>query len=119
MILTMALTVIFRIFSGGLRNVSLSQDYARAELVAESQLSVVGITEPLQTGITTGEWGDRFIWERSIERYQPWEESRKLNAPVLAYWVTVKVNWKHSGGDSQISLSSVRLKPDAKKPGRG
>lgn len=114
MILAMALTVIFRIFSGGLRNVSLSQDYALAEMVAESQLSVAGISEPLEAGTTTGVWDERFRWERDIKSYQPWETSKELNASVKAYWVTVKVSWQHSKGDSQISLSSVRLKPESK-----
>jgi general secretion pathway protein I len=112
MILAMSLTVIFRIFSGGLRNISLSQDYARAALVASSQLSVAGISEPLEAGVTAGEWGERYQWERVIEHYDPWPESRKLLVPLRAYRVTVKVSWQHAGGNSQISLSSLRLQPE-------
>jgi len=112
MILAMALTVVFRIFAGGLRNVSLSQDYARAELLAESQMSAVGLDEPLQAGVTGGDWGERFNWERSIDEYQPWPDNRrKLNAAVRAYRITVKVSWRHSGGTSEVVLSSVRLDP--------
>ncbi len=109
MILAMALTVIFRIFAGGLRNVSLSQDYARAELLAESQMSAVGLDEPLQAGVTGGDWGERFNWERTIDEYQPWSDRRRLNAEVRAYRITVKVSWQHSGGHSEVVLSSVRL----------
>ncbi|MGB5454656.1 MAG: type II secretion system protein [Gammaproteobacteria bacterium] len=112
MILAMSLTVIFRIFSGGLRNVALSEDYARAVLVAEAQLSAIGISEPLEQGVSSGEWGKRFRWERVIENYQPWEQQDKqLSARVLAYQVTVNVDWEHAGRSRQISLSSVRLKP--------
>jgi len=50
-ILAMSLTVIFRIFSGGLRNVALSEDYAQAVLVAESQLSAIGVSEPDGGGV--------------------------------------------------------------------
>lgn len=110
MILAMALTVIFRIFSGGLRNVALAEDYARAELVAESQISVVGISEPLLPGVTSGEWNEEFRWQRTIEPYQPWQEPRKLSAKVEAYRVTVSVDWQHAGGNSQVKLSSIRLK---------
>jgi len=74
MILAMSLTVIFRIFSGGLRNVALSEDYARAVLVAQSQLSVSGISAPLQPGLTSGEWGERFRWQRLVEHYRPWQQ---------------------------------------------
>ncbi len=108
-ILAMALTVIFRIFSGGLRNVSLSQDYARAEMVAETQLSAAGVSEPLEAGVTTGAWGERYRWERIIEDYAPWEESKQLRVPIKAYRVTVNVSWQHAAGDSRITLSSVRL----------
>ncbi|MGB5601452.1 MAG: type II secretion system protein [Gammaproteobacteria bacterium] len=112
MILAMSLTVIFRIFSGGLRNVALSEDYARAVLVAEAQLSAIGISEPLEQGVSSGEWGKRFRWERVIENYQPWEQQDKqLSARVLAYQVTVNVDWEHAGRSRQISLRSVRLKP--------
>ena len=110
MILAMSLSVIFRIFSGGLRNVALSEDYARAVLVAESQLSAIGVSEPLQAGVTSGEWGQRFNWERVVEAYQPWQQDRELDAPVLGYRVTVKVDWKHAGRGRQITLNSVRLK---------
>lgn len=119
MILAMALTVIFRIFSGGLRNVSLAQDYARAELVAESQLSVVGISEPLELGVTSGEWDERFHWERVIEHYQPWKRQKQLTVPVKAYRITVNVNWQHAGGESQVTLNSVRLKHTPQTQGRG
>ena len=111
MILAMALTVIFRIFAGGLRNVSLSEDYARAELVAQSQMNMSGLDEPLREGSSSGEWGERFTWQRTIERYQPWSDQRKLNASVDAFEITVRVSWRHSGGDSEIILSSVRLQP--------
>jgi len=110
MILAMSLTVIFRIFSGGLRNVALSEDYARAVLVAESQLSAIGVSEPLERGVTSGVWDARFRWERVVEQYQPWEQDKALLAPLLAYTVTVKVDWAHAGRTRQIKLSSVRLK---------
>ena len=43
MIMAMALTVLLRIFSGGVRNIDVSSDYARAVLIAESQLAATGI----------------------------------------------------------------------------
>ena len=111
MILAMALTVIFRIFAGGMRNVSLSQDYARAELLADSQLSAAGMEHPLQAGISAGDWGERFTWERSIEAYEPWPDGRRVKLPVRAYRVTVKVSWNHGGGEREVVLSSVKLQP--------
>ena len=119
MILSMSLTVIFTIVSGGLRNVALSVDYARAVLLAESQLSAIGVTEPLQRGVTSGEWGERFHWERVVEHYQPWEQDRELDAPLQGYRVTVRVDWKHAGRSRQITLNSVRLKQAKRTAGSG
>jgi len=113
MILAMSLTVIFRIFSGGLRNIALSDDYARAVLVAESQLSAIGVSEPLERGVTSGEWDARFRWQRVVEQYRPWAEEKELSVPLLAYTVTVKVDWEHAGRTRQVKLSSVRLKTAA------
>lgn len=118
MILALSLTVIFRIFSGGLRNVALSEDYARAVLVAESQLSAIGVSEPLESGVTSGKWDARFRWERVVERYLPWEEDKVLATPLLAYRVTVNVDWEYAGRDRQITLRSVRLKKAERTAGQ-
>jgi general secretion pathway protein I len=110
MILALSLTVILRIFSVGLRNVALSEDYARAVLLAESQLSVTGVSTPLERGVSSGEWDTHFRWERVIEPYRPWNEDKVLTTPLLAYRVTVSVDWDNAGRTRQITLSSVRLK---------
>ena len=119
MILALSLTVIFRIFSGGLRNIALTEDYARAVLMAESQLSSAGVGYPLEAGVTSGEWGTRFRWERVVEDYRPWEEGRELAANLQAFQVTVNVDWEQAGRTHQITLSSVRLKPLQRTGGRG
>jgi len=119
MILTLSLTVIFRILSGGLRNIALSEDYARAVLVAESRLSTIGVSEPLESGVTSGEWDARFHWERVVENYHPWEEDKALTTPLLAYRVTVNVDWEHAGHVRQITLRSVRLKKAERTGGQG
>jgi len=118
-ILAMSLTVVYRIFSGGLRNVALSEDYARAVLIAESQLAIIGVTTQLEAGVSSGAWNQRFRWERVIEDYQPWERQTELTAPVLAYRITVNVDWEHAGRTRQITLNSVRLKHDRQPGTRG
>jgi len=119
MILAISLSVIFRIFSGGLRNIALSEDYARAVLVAEAQLAGVGVSAPLLVGMTTGEWDARFHWERVIEPYHPWEQDKALVVLLPAYRVTVSVDWDHAGQKRQVTLSSVRLQQPAHIGGPG
>ncbi len=109
MILTLSLSVLLRIFSGGLNNVSVAGDYAQAVLLAESQLAVVGRSEPLTVGQSYGE-SERFRWRRTIESYLPWEEDTELTEPMSAYIITVQVSWTRKGRDQQITLNSLRVK---------
>lgn len=109
MIMAMALTVLFRIFSGGVRNVAVSADYARAVLIAESQLAAAGIDESLYAGDTSGVEGDTFTWTRSVTPYLP---SPGYSSPVQglrAWHVTVTVEWPHGDGRRSFDLSTVRL----------
>ncbi len=110
MVLTLALTVIFRIFSGGLRNVELSSNYTQAVLVAESQLAATGITAPLETGESSGEWGERFQWQRIIETYLPRDGEKEPAGGIEGYRVTVNVDWELSGQKRRLTLSSIRLR---------
>ena len=109
MILTLALTILFRIFSGGLGNVTASGDYAHAVLIAESRLAAVGISEPLRPGVTYGDAGEQFSWQQVVDHYVPQGESGYLQGPLTAYRVTVEVMWKRDGREKKIMLSSMRL----------
>jgi general secretion pathway protein I len=119
MILTLSLSVLLRIFSGGLNNVSVAGDYAQAVLLAESQLAVVGRNVPLLVGQTYGESGDRFRWRRTIESYLPWDEETALRVPVSGYLVTVEVSWTRNGREQQIILNSLRVQKSPLEEGLG
>jgi len=109
MILALALTVLLRIFSGGLRNVSVSSDYATATLIAESRLAAAGIDDPLRPGETSGTEGERFTWTVSVQDYQPWPGYRSAAKGVDAYLVTVNVEWPNGDNIRRVGFSTVRL----------
>jgi general secretion pathway protein I len=109
-ILALALTVLLRIFSGGLRNVSVSSDYATATLIAESRLAATGIDVPLRPGETSGTEGERFEWTVSVQDYQPWPGYRSATKGVDAYRVTVTVEWPNGDNTRSVGLSTVRLR---------
>jgi len=112
MILALALTVLLRIFSGGLRNVSVSSDYAIATLIAESQLAAAGIDIPLRPGETSGTEGERFEWTVNVQDYQPWPGYRSAAKGLDAYSVTVTVEWPHGDNTRSVGLSTVRLRTE-------
>jgi general secretion pathway protein I len=112
MILVLALTVLMRIFSGGLRNVSVSSDYATATLIAESRLAAAGIDVPLTPGETSGTEGERFEWAVSVQEYAPRPGYRSAVKGVDAYRVTVTVEWPHRDNTRRVDLSTIRLRTD-------
>ena len=112
MILALALTVLLRIFSGGLRNVSVSSDYAVATLIAESRLAAAGIDVPLTPGETSGTEGERFEWTVSVQDYQPWPGYRSAAKGVDAYHVTVTVEWPNGNNTRRVGLSTIRLRSE-------
>jgi general secretion pathway protein I len=110
MILALALTVLLRIFSGGLRNVSVSSDYATATLIAESRLAAAGIDLPLTPGETAGTEGERFKWTVNVQGYEPWPGYRATANGVDAYRVTVTVEWPNGDNTRSVGLSTIRLR---------
>lgn len=119
MILLLCLSVLFRIFSGGMRNVALSGDYARAVLVAQARLAATGVSEPLVEGETWGEAGERYRWRRIVERHIPWEDGEHRSEAVLGYRVTVEVEWEGGRQPRRIRLSSMKLGSRPAGGGRG
>ena len=112
MILALALTVLLRIFSGGLRNVSVSSDYAVATLIAESRLAAAGIDMPLAPGELSGTDGERFAWKLSVQDYQPWPGYRSATKGVDAYRITVTVEWPNGDNTRSVGLSTIRLRTE-------
>ena len=117
MILVLSLTVLLRIFSGGLRNIALAEDYARAVLVAEAQLASAGIDESLDVGRSYGEEQGQFRWTRIVDSYFPYQSDAQVTLPVSAFKITVVVEWPRSGRKHQIDLSSIQLIPHKKNAG--
>ncbi len=119
MILTLSLTVLFRIFSGGLGNVTASGDYTRAVQIAESRLAAAGVSDPLFPGVTYGDVAGSFNWQRAVEHYVPRGESAYELGPLAAYRVTVEVSWTRDGREKLLTLSSVRLQKATVTGGAG
>lgn len=107
-ILALTLSVIMRIFSGGLRNVVLAEDYSRAALLAESRLAELSV-QPLE-GEAGGEFDGKYRW-RSMVR--PWADDvgvPSVELPVRLMEIEVKVAWgEESGGLREIGLRTLQL----------
>ncbi len=108
-ILIMSLSVLFRIFSGGLQNLSISEQYNSALVLAESKITATAINPQFSQLEEYGESASGMQWVRRIEPYSPWDEEKSLAVQLHAYKVSVEVSWINSGKQRQIVLNSVLL----------
>ncbi len=115
MIMALALTVLLRIFSGGVRNVAVSSDYAQAVLIAESRLATAGIDDTLAPGETDGVENGRFHWSRVVTEYEPAFDYRSAVRGLRAYRVEVSVTWPNGDKERRIALSTVKLMHEGRR----
>jgi general secretion pathway protein I len=115
-ILALVGTALFRIFAGALGNASLSDEYSRATLFAESRLASPGVETPLREGAQQGTSDDgKYAWTSRIEPYRPPGSTPDLDAavdlmPVRLWRIAVTVSWPGvAGGARSIALATVRL----------
>lgn len=105
-LLSMAATILFQVFSRGSRNISVSEDYVTAAIVGETSMRQVLDKEDLQEGAfnETKENGYR-IETRITEVLK--ERSENLQFRVLD--IDVSVNWSRNSKDKMIRLRTLKL----------
>lgn len=103
-ILAMALTVLLRVFSGGLRNVDAAAQYAEAVAIADAVIAAPGVVEPLFPGQVEGESDSGYAWTRTIEALE-----RRGDEPVVAYRIEVDVEWQTGTKQRRVGFTTVRL----------
>ena len=108
-VLAMSYGVLLQIFGQATRSVVTTEDYRRALVVAESQLTetLAGIRTPghQDSGIVDG----RFHWQVTVKRENQYLRPgiQTFYAPALA---TIEVSWGDTGQSQRtISLSTIRL----------
>lgn len=108
-ILALAMTVLLRIFSSGLKNISVSSDYSRAVLIAESRLAAASYDQTLLLGETSGTDGERFRWTQHVSAYVPWLGYETTAEGLQALYITVRVEWTSGSAVRHIDLGTVKL----------
>lgn len=118
-ILSLSVTVLLRIFSGGLSNTVLSQQYADAVVLAQSQLARIGTVSEISAGVENGIANDRYAWKTVITPYYPWDSYDEETFPLSAYIVDVEVSWMEKGKERNVRLSSLKIQQNNVNVGRG
>ena len=108
-ILAMSYGVILQIFGSAAQRASLSGDYRRAMIIAESQLDYVAATAGRSGVADTGTVGDKFDWQVSIA---PTDEYSIVGMPSVYTPVVINivVRWESAAGQPKsVSASTIRL----------
>jgi general secretion pathway protein I len=108
-ILAVSYGIILQIFGGAARKATLTGDYRRALIIAESQLDYAAATVANRSVIGSGFADGKFTWEVS---YRPSDEYFLEGLPVRYTPVTVavEVSWSDPGGSVRsVSMSTIRL----------
>ncbi len=116
-ILALSMGTLMQIFSGGLRNVGLSEDYARAVAIAEDQLVAVGTEFPLTAGESRGELGEKFRWHRVAQplegNFLSEQTVQQATSPVSNFGlmgISVTVEWDSDTTNRRsLTLHTARL----------
>ena len=115
-ILALVGTALFRLFSGALGNASLSDEYSRATLFAESRLAAPGVEVPLKQGVQQGESQDGYYkWTLSVEPFSPPGttpdmENAAAAMPARLWRLVATVRWPGApGSERSVELTTLRI----------
>jgi general secretion pathway protein I len=115
-ILSLVATALFRLFSGALGNAAAANEWSRAMLVAETQLTTAANVQPLREATEQGNDVDgRIRWQTKVTPYDPPNTTDDIaraseTMTVRLYRVSVDVNFPSDNGrERTISLSTLKL----------
>ncbi len=111
-VLSLTMSVLMQIFSGGMRNARLANHYSRAVFLAESRLAAVGVERPLVSGEETGQVGGGDLrWRVKVVAVEDDGATDRRLVPVQLYHVWSWVGWSEDGRERHVELTSSRLGP--------
>jgi general secretion pathway protein I len=115
-ILALVATALFELFGGALRTASISEEWSRALLVAQSRLTLAASAAPLREATDAGTEDDgRIAWQTVVAPYviadaNPELERQSEFMATRLYRVSVDV--RYAGGDGKertLALSTLKL----------
>lgn len=105
-ILALSLGILLKIFSGGVNNAVVAEDYSAAVQIAESLMAKTGVETPLQTSQESGLENDKYNWLVEISPFEFNPENIDItNLTAVLFKVKVVVSW----GDDNITARQVEL----------
>jgi general secretion pathway protein I len=114
-VFAVTLATLLQVFSGGLRDAQLADEYARAVIIAQSRLANYTAADKLEEVTSSGSDGP-FAWTLSAAVYDERQEdpaadrNRDYNLRVRLLRVESKVGWRAADGrDRDVRLATLVL----------
>jgi general secretion pathway protein I len=112
-VFAVTMATLMQVFSGGLRDAQLADEYARAVIVAQSRLAAYTASDKLEEVSNSGSEGP-FAWALSAVAYDERleepekDKSRDFNLRVRLLRVESKVAWRAADGrDRDVRLATL------------
>ena len=117
-ILALSLGILLKIFSAGVNNALVAEDYTAAVQIAESLMAKTGVETPFQAGQASGLENEKYQWliEVSPFAFNPGQGDTPATTVTTAvlFKVKVVVSWSDDNADDdandrQIELTTLKL----------
>ncbi len=107
----LAFATVMQILTGSVRNTARSQEYTQATLWADSIMAEVGLTVPIESGGSSGNFNDKYSYILDISEYEMIIGEDSLvseSLPVELYRVAVEVSWGESGNPARATFVTLK-----------
>jgi len=106
-ILALSLGILLKIFSAGINNAGVAEEYTAAVQVAESLMAETGAEAPLKPKQATGLEHDKYHWQVSVSPFQFNAENLDVTTITAELFkIKVVVSW---GDDAKAARRQVEL----------
>jgi len=106
-IASVALAIMFQIYSKGTHSAILGKEYSEAVTIAESRLDELGLTLAMDSGGHQGLDLGKYHWSIRIEDFQT-DTGSDTPTPFELKSVRIDVSWQGPGQQRSISLHSLK-----------
>jgi general secretion pathway protein I len=109
-ILAFSLIILLNIFSSGVNNAGVAEDYNSAVQLAQSLMAKTGVESKLQVGEDRGVDGDKYHWQVAVQAFSFNPDQFDTSAlSTELFKVRVTVSWGDEIHPRQVQLVTLKL----------
>jgi len=110
-ILALSLGILLKIFSAGINNAGVAEEYTAAVQVAESLMAETGAEAPLKPHQATGLEHDKYHWQVSVSPFQFSAENLDVTTITAELFkIKVVVSWGEGAKAARRQVELITLK---------